>query len=55
MFVPGRAFQLSLMLWVRPGAYPIVEHLKGALLGLALTLLANVRLEWLDLPEQTLA
>jgi hypothetical protein len=28
-FVPGKPFQPSLI-WVRPGAYPRLEHLKGA-------------------------
>jgi hypothetical protein len=31
-------------LWVRPGAYPRVKHLKGTSLGYALSLLANIRL-----------
>jgi hypothetical protein len=31
-------------LWVRPGAYPRVEHLKGASLGLAMALPENIRL-----------
>jgi hypothetical protein len=37
-----------LYLWVRPGAYPRVEHPKGASLG---ALLANIRLGWKGLPE----
>jgi len=35
---------------VRPGAYPRVEHLKGASLGLSLALPANIRLGWKGLP-----
>jgi hypothetical protein len=31
-------------LWVKPEAYPRVEHLKGASLGLAPALPANIRL-----------
>jgi hypothetical protein len=31
---------------VRPGAYPRVEHLKGASLESALVLPANIRLGW---------
>jgi hypothetical protein len=34
------------MLWVRPAAYPIVEHLKGASLGEAPAFLTNIRLGW---------
>jgi len=33
-------------LWVRPGAYPRVEHLKGGSLGYAQALLANIRRGW---------
>jgi hypothetical protein len=29
--------------WVRPGAYPIVEHPKGISLGLTPVLFANIR------------
>jgi len=32
------------------GAYPRVEHLKGALIGRALALLANISLGWKGLP-----
>ncbi len=32
-------------LWVRPGAYPRLEHRKGASLGKALALPANIRQE----------
>ena len=32
-FVPGKLSQPSLMFKVRSGAYPRVEHLKGASLG----------------------
>ncbi len=35
---------------MRPGAYPRVEHLKGALLGLAPALQVNIRLGWKGLP-----
>jgi hypothetical protein len=45
-----RPFQPGQMLWVRPAAYPIVEHLKGASLGEAPALLTNIRLEWNCLP-----
>jgi hypothetical protein len=31
--VPGRLYNASLMFVVRPVAYPIVEHLKGASLS----------------------
>ncbi len=38
-------------LWVRPGAYPRVEHLKGACyLGWHLALPANIRPGWKGLP-----
>jgi hypothetical protein len=33
VFVPGKPFHPSVMFCVRPGAYPRVEHLKGASLG----------------------
>jgi hypothetical protein len=33
-------------LQVRPGAYPRVENQKGASLGQALALTANIRLSW---------
>jgi hypothetical protein len=33
-------------LWVRPGAYPRVEHLKGASLRQVPALLANITLGW---------
>ncbi len=35
---------------MRPGAYPTVEHLKGASLGLTPALPANIRLGWKGLP-----
>jgi len=40
--------KLSLVfcLWARPGAYPRVEHLKGASFGLAPAFLANIKLGW---------
>ncbi len=34
----------------KPGAYPRVEHLKGAALEEAVALLANIRLGWKGLP-----
>jgi len=37
-------------LWVRPGAYPRVEHLKGSSIGLAPALPTNLRLGWKFLP-----
>ncbi len=37
-------------LWVRPGAYPRVEHLKGALLSQTQVSPANIRLGWKGLP-----
>ncbi len=37
-------------LWVRPGTYPKVEHLKGASLGQAPALPTNTRLGWKGLP-----
>jgi hypothetical protein len=47
VFVTGRPFQPRLMLvtapWVRPGAYPRVDHLKGSL--------TTIRLGWKGLPE----
>ncbi len=43
MFVPGKPFQLSLMFAGKAGAYPRVEHLKGALP-------TNIRLGWKGLP-----
>jgi hypothetical protein len=36
--------------WVRPGAYPIVEHPEGVSLGLTPALFANIRLGWRGLP-----
>ncbi len=38
-------------MWVRPGAYHRVEYLKGASLGLAPTLPANIRQGWKGFPE----
>jgi hypothetical protein len=40
---------------LRIGAYPRVEHVKGASLGWALTLHANIRLGWKAYKGQTLA
>jgi hypothetical protein len=37
-------------MWVRPGAFPRVEHLNGVLLGYAPALPANVRLGKKGLP-----
>ncbi len=48
VFVPYRLGQPSLM--VRPGAYPRMEHLKGALLGQTPALPTNIRLGWKYLP-----
>ncbi len=41
-------------LWVRPGAYPRVELLKGAYFGEGFRLTANNRLGWEGLPGKTL-
>jgi hypothetical protein len=41
---------LVLCLWVRPGDYPRVEHLKGASLGWTPAFPANIRLGWKSLP-----
>jgi hypothetical protein len=38
------------MFLVRPGAYPRVEQLKGASLGLAPALPANIKLDWIGFP-----
>ncbi len=48
MFVPDRLVHPSLIC-VRPGAYPRVEHLKGALLGQTPALPTNIRLGWKSL------
>jgi hypothetical protein len=45
VFAPGKPFQPSLM-FVLEGAYPRVEHLKGASLRQAPALTANIRLGW---------
>ncbi len=45
MFAPGKPFQPSLM-FALEGAYPRVEHLKGASLRQAPALTANIRLGW---------
>jgi len=37
-------------LWVSPGAYPRVEHLKGVKHKYALALPTNIRLGWKGLP-----
>ncbi len=50
MFVPGKLFKPSLILWVRPGAHPRVETVKGASLGYALASSAHIRLGWESLP-----
>jgi len=42
--------QTTLMLVGRPGAYPRLEHMKGASLGKATALPANIGLGWKDLP-----
>ncbi len=49
VFVPGRPFQSSLSV-CKPRAYPMVEHSKGASLGKAPSLPANIRLGWNGLP-----
>ncbi len=51
VFVPGLSFQPSLMFVVRPGTYPSVEHLKGALLGYVPTFPTNIELGWKGLSE----
>ncbi len=47
---PWQAFQAQTNLLVRPGAYPRVKHLKGASLGQAPALPANIRLGLKSLP-----
>jgi hypothetical protein len=37
-------------LWARPGAYPIVEHLKGSSIGYFSDLQTDIRLGWKGLP-----
>jgi hypothetical protein len=37
-------------LWIRPGAYPRGEQLKGVSLGQAVALLANIKIGWKGLP-----
>jgi len=44
---------LVLSLKIRPGAYPRVEHLKGASLRKALALPANISLGWKGLAGTT--
>jgi hypothetical protein len=39
-----------MLYYLRPGANPRVEHMKGASLGLTLALPANIRLGWKGLP-----
>ncbi len=41
---------LAKCLWVRPGAYPRVEHLQGTSLRQAPALPATIRLGWKSLP-----
>jgi hypothetical protein len=41
--VPGKPFQPSLILWVRPGAYPRVKCMNGSFLP---ALPASIRLAW---------
>ncbi len=38
---------------IGPGAYPRVEHLKGASLGKYLALPTNIRLGWKGLPVRS--
>ena len=40
-----------ILLWVRPGANPREEHLRGALLNYAPALLANIIIVWKGLQE----
>ncbi len=42
---------LDICLSVRPEAYSIVDHLKGASLGSAPAFTANIRLGWISLQE----
>jgi hypothetical protein len=42
--------QPDLCLWLGPGAYPRVEHQKGASLRPAAALRANIRIVWKGLP-----
>jgi hypothetical protein len=44
---------IVLLMLARPGAELRVEHLKGASLGWAMDLLANVRLSWKGLAGNT--
>ncbi len=53
MFVTGKPFQPSLMFVGKAAAYPRVEHLKGAYLGKAPALVANIRLGRKGLPGTT--
>ncbi len=52
VFVHDKFTQPSLKcLLVRPGAYPRMEHLRGASLGKAPALLTSSRLGWKGLPR----
>jgi len=53
VFVSGKPLQPSLRFLARPGAYPKVEHLKGASLCLAWAVCANITQGWNRLPTQT--
>jgi hypothetical protein len=56
VFVPGKLFQPSLMFVGKARGHPRVEHLKGASLGQARSLLANIGVGWKSLPgKNTLA
>ncbi len=42
----AKLYSLVYCLWARPGAYPIVEHLKGSSMGQIPALQADIRLSW---------
>jgi hypothetical protein len=51
VFVPGKPFQPSLFLWIRPGAYPRVEYLEGSFFNrVAPALITNITLDRKGLP-----
>ncbi len=50
VFVPGKPSSIVHCLRARPGAYPRVEHLKGASIGQVLALPTNIRLGYKGLP-----
>jgi hypothetical protein len=51
MFTPGKPFQPNLTFVRKPGAYPIVENLKGASLGQAQALLSSIIVSLKALPR----